>query len=380
VIDVDVLVVGAGPVGLFLAGELLRRGHSCAIVERNAAPSTYSKALAIMPRTLDLFERAGVCDAFLGEVNRVRGVRFVTPHGATYVPFANVPARYPFISIVPQWKTEALLAARLQQLGGQVLYGHTFEGFEPFESGSRARIRDKERTYHIDARYVAGCDGVHSAVRENAGIAFPGRSYADRAVLADVPVETTVPKDEARVHIDRTAVVTLFPMSARMRRIVVIAPREPLPEAASREWLQTRLEHAGLRGTVAGDPVWSSAFSVHRRVARRMRAGNVFLAGDAAHAHSPVGGQGMNVGLEDAWVLAETISRVLSGQLPESTIDLYEARRLPIARSVVRRTDLLMRALAHPSPVMSVGREFLTPYVVRIPVLRNRVVRELLTA
>ncbi len=377
---VDVLVVGAGPVGLFLAGELLRRGHSCIVVERNQTPSTHSKALALMPRTLQVFERAQIADAFLPEINRVTGVRFVTPRRATYVSFANVPTAYPFVSILPQWKTEALLAARVIELGGEILYAHAFERFEQHDSGVRAYVRAGNTTCEIDARYLAGCDGVRSTVREQADISFAGRSYPEHAILADVPVQTDVPVDEARVHITRSGVLTLFPMSARMRRIVVIAPQERLPQFASRLWLQERLTRAGLHQTIAGDPVWSSSFRVHRRVARRMRAGNVFLAGDSAHAHSPVGGQGMNTGLMDAWTLARMLSAVLEGKEPDTALETYEAQRLPVARSVVRRTDLLMQALAHPNPLICVGRELLAPYVVRIPVLRDRMVRRLLTA
>jgi 2-polyprenyl-6-methoxyphenol hydroxylase-like FAD-dependent oxidoreductase len=361
--DVDVLVVGAGPVGLFLACELLRRGHTCTIVERNSTPPAHSKALAIMPRTLQMFEHAGICDEFLAEVNRVRGVRFVTPRSSAYVGFSHLDTPYPFVSILPQWKTESLLRARLQQLGGTVLYGHEFTGFEG-----------------VRARYVAACDGVGSTVRKLTGIPFTGRTYEDRALLADIRVKTPVPLDEARVHIDRTGMVTLFPINESVRRIVVVSPREALPDPASREWLQARIERAAIPAAIDGPPLWVSTFGVHRRVARRMRAGNVFLAGDAAHAHSPVGGQGMNVGFEDAWILAGLLSSVLHGYAHESQLDRYERLRLPAARAVVRHTDLLLRALAHPSRAMRVGREYLAPYIIRIPALRERVVRELLTA
>ena len=333
-----------------------------------------------MPRTLQLFERAGFVQPFLAHVNRVRGVRFITPHGAAYVGFDGVPTPYPFISILPQWKTEALLACRLRDAGGTVRYGHELTGLRTDQDGIIACVRCDDTTFAIRARFIAGCDGARSSVRELAGIAFPGRTYVQHALLADVPVNSSVPPSEARVYIDRLQMMTLFAMDASLRRIVIVSPGESFPENISRAWLQSRIDCAGFPGTTVGDPVWSSTFAVHRRVARRMRRGRVFLAGDAAHAHSPVGGQGMNVGLEDAWQLAELLSPVLAGAAPESSLDRYEALRLPVARSVVRHTDLLLRALAHPNRIMRLGREYLAPYVVRIPGLRDRVVRELLTA
>ncbi len=382
--EFDVLVVGAGPVGLFLAGEILRRGHSCALVERNARPSMHSKALAIMPRTIEMFERAGISETFLSEVNRISGVRVATPRGESLVSFERMPTRYPFVSIVPQWKTEALLAERLQQLRGSVRYGDAFEAYEEDADGVRATIGNAAGSYEVRARFIVGCDGVSSSVREQASITFAGRSYPEYALLADVPVETSASKSKAIVYIDRSAIVTCFPMNADMWRIVLICPRERFPQNASRGWLQSQIDRARLPGTLTGEPLWSSRFRVHRRVARQLRKGNLFLAGDAAHALSPVGGQGMNIGLEDAWALARVFSAVLSGKAPAGALDSYECGRLPIAHAVVRHTDLLLRALAHPHPVMCLGREYFAPRVVGIPVLqkprRSRVAYGLIAA
>lgn len=373
-------IAGAGPVGLFLSVELLRRGHSCAVIERLDGPSMQSKALAIMPRTLRMFERAGFVEPFLAQINRIRRVRFITPRGSALVAFDDLQTQYPYVSILPQWKTEALLSARLHDNGGAVLYGHRFLGFHQDPDGVMIDVESECGTKQMRARFLAGCDGIHSAVREAAAIAFPGRTYRQQALLADVPVRTAISQDEARVHVDRSGMVTLFAIDESVRRIVIVSPHETFPQSISQEWLKARLDRGGLRGMDVEQPLWSSAFSVHRRVAQNMRRGRVFLAGDAAHAHSPVGGQGMNVGLEDAWALAEMLSPVLDGSSPVTTLDTYEARRLPVARSVVRNTDFLLRALAHPNRVMRVGREFLAPYVIRIPALRDRVVRELLTA
>ncbi len=332
-----------------------------------------------MPATLQLFERAGIAQPFLQHAHRLRGVRFVTPHGATYVSFSALNTPYPFVSILPQCRTEALLRERLNRVGGRILYGCSLESIE-LQCGVRARVLTPRGYETIRARYVAGCDGVRSTVRAQAGIAFLGRSYRESTLLTEVAVETAIPPDEARIHIDRTGVVTLFPMGNDLRRIAIVAPHEPLPPTVSRAWLQARIERAGMLQTRVGEPVWSSAFKVHRRVAHRMHAGPAFLVGDAAHAHSPVGGQGLRAGLFDAWTLAEVLAPVLAGDAPESALEAYERRRLPAARAVVRRTDFLTQALANPHPVMRVGRELVAPYVVRIPALRNRVVRTLLTA
>lgn len=374
----DVVIAGAGPVGLFLACELQRMGRSCVVLERNAGPSTHSKALAIMPKTLQIFQDAGIAGAFLETVNRVHALQFHTPHRSLSVSFARVRTPFPFVSILPQWKTEALLAAQLRALGGAIRYGHALEAIESSESGVRARVSSDGQAYSIDAAYAAGCDGVRSTVRESAGISFDGISYRERALLADVRVCTGFPHDEAFVHVDRRGMLTLFPISAELRRIVIVATQEPLPENPDAVYLRERAERCGLGGTRIDEVTWTSTFRVHRRLASRMRAGRILLAGDAAHAHSPVGGQGMNTGLHDAWFLARALCSALDGNA--GALDAYERRRLAVARDVVRRTDFLTRALAHPNPALCVGREFIAPYVIGMPVLRDRMVRALLTA
>jgi 2-polyprenyl-6-methoxyphenol hydroxylase-like FAD-dependent oxidoreductase len=376
--DVEVLVAGAGPVGLFLAAELRRRGRSCIVIERNQGPSSYSKALAIMPRTLEIFDIAGIGAQFSEAINRVDGVRFVTPRASAHVAFGTLQTTHPYIGILPQYRTEEILRMRLQQLGGGVRYGHEFIHVRTSRDAVCATVKTQERTYEINARYLIGCDGVRSAVRQCAGIPFEGGSYPEGALLADVHVSTHVPPNEARVHIARHGIVTMFPIDDEVRRVVVISPGETLPQEATRAWLQQRLIRAHFDGTVlTRDPVWSSAFRAHHRVARHLRRGNVFLAGDAAHTHSPVGGQGMNIGLHDAWNLSWKLGAVLGGEAPESLLDTYEPERLPVADEVVRRTDVLTKALAHPHPIARIGRELFAPLIARIPLVNEPLVREL---
>jgi len=373
----ETLVVGAGPSGLFLAAELYRRGRHCVLVERANAPSSFSKALAIMPGTMELFERAGIAQAFAAAANRIDGVRFVTPRGSAFVPFAGIRSTYNYVSILPQWKTQQLLAARLTELGGAVRYGWTLTALRDRGNGVDATLESPQGTRTIRARYLAGCDGIHSTVRQQAGIAFDGGSYPGTALLADSVVRTRVPANEARVHVSGGAVVTMFPISDSLRRIVVIAPREQLPERAEREWLEERLRLAGYPDACVEQTVWSNGFQVHRRIAAAMRCGAVFLAGDSVHTHSPVCGQGMNVGLRDAFDLASKLAPVLAGEAPVSLLDEYERKRLPVARAVLARTHLLTRALAHPNPMMRAVRERLAPAIAGLPMVYGPVIRRL---
>lgn len=373
----ETLVVGAGPVGLFLAAELLRRGRECVLVERALEPSMHTKALAIMPGTMEMFEVAGIAQRFANAANRIDGVRFVTPRRSAYVPFREIPSAYNYVSILPQWKTQALLAGRLAELGGEVRFGCTLVDLHQRAGSVEVSLDTSRGSRTVRARYVIGCDGVTSTVRDLAGIAFRGGSYPGTALLADTPVRTSVPANEARVHVHRGGVVTMFPMSGDFRRVVVIAPREVLPQTAARDWLQERLHIAGYAGVEIGEPSWSNRFRVHRRIASIMRRGNVFLAGDSVHTHSPVGGQGMNVGLRDAWCLAEKLAAVLAQEAPETLLDGYERERLPVAKAVLRRTHTLTRALAHPHPFLRIARESIAPAIAGFPAVYGPMIRRL---
>jgi 2-polyprenyl-6-methoxyphenol hydroxylase-like FAD-dependent oxidoreductase len=373
----DVLIAGAGPVGLYLAAELARRGCACTIIERATVPSTHSKALAVMPGTMELFERSGIARAFEGAANRIDGVRFVTPRSSALVPFSAIASRYNYVSILPQWKTEEILRAHLRTYGADVCYSRELVDVELTGGGAIASIRMADGVQRLHARYVVGCDGVYSTVRERTAIPFTGGSYPGRALLADALLETSVPENEARVHAYAAGVVTMFPIDARLRRIVVIAPGEQLPDRADPRWLQERAQRAGYTGVRVEKVVWSNAFVVHRRIAAAMRRGNVLLAGDSVHTHSPVGGQGMNIGLHDACNLAAKLGAVLRGEEPEALLDAYERERLPVARAVLRRTDMLTRALLHPHPALRMAREMLAPALVRMPVVYTPVIRAL---
>jgi 2-polyprenyl-6-methoxyphenol hydroxylase-like FAD-dependent oxidoreductase len=367
--EVDVLIVGAGPVGLFLALQLVRRNVRCAVVERNDGLSSHSKALALMARTLEIFEMAGIVAPFVSAGNRVSSVTFTTPVASTRVELSSIASDYPYVLILPQNTTETLLHDALRAAGGDVAFGWQFETYREEDNVCVAAVSRDGALREIRARYVVGCDGARSTVRTAAGIGFAGRSYAEETLLADVPIETPIPLNEARVYLRDGATLTVFPISAAIRRIVVVAASETLPSAPGREWLQSRIDTHGPADTRVGAPVWTSTFRVHRRVAARLRSGRVFLAGDAAHIHSPVGGQGMNTGLQDAWNLAWKLGYALGRAAPEGLLDSYEAERLPVARAIVAQTDALTKLVAHPA--LRTVRERFAPFAARIGPLQR---------
>lgn len=374
---VEVAITGAGPVGLFLAVALQRYGRSVAVLEQNAGPSPHSKALAYMPRSLEIMQMAGIVGELLARGNRLDAVRVRGARGTLHVSFAHLPTRYPYVLVLPQSVTERTLLACLRDLGADVRYGTRLESFVQDGEGVELRLRGAQGEERLHCRFLVGCDGAHSVVRERAGIAFEGAPYPEGAALADAVVRTAMPANEALVDVSRPGVLTLFPVDERVRRLVVAPFAPESARQLTREYLQNELDVRGLEGTRVEELSWSSVFRLHRRVAGAMRRANVLLAGDAAHIHSPVGGQGLNAGFADAWNLAWKLAAELEGRAAVGLLDSYEAERLPVARAIVRRTDLLTRLAAGPGALARLARVALLPLAARVPAASRALVREL---
>ena len=375
--DTDVLIVGAGPVGLFLANECARRGIRFRLLEARPAQSEHSKALAIFPRTLEIFDMAGLAAPFLEAANRVTVVAVITHgHPLARMRFEPEQTPYPFVAMVPQNVTERLLLEALRRRGGDVEYESTFLSAEPAADGVRADVDQRGRRVSITAAFVAGCDGAHSAIRHLLHLAFEGGSYHDSFLLADVETNDALPSDEMQLCPSEHGPLAIFPMSATRRRIVAtIEAREG--EAPSLDLVRRILAERAPRGFEARALHWSSYFRIHHRHVGSLRSGRFFVAGDAAHIHSPFGGQGMNTGLQDVWNLAWKLDLVLRGHAGEALLESYGAERLPVIRSVIATTDLMTRAMGTPSRVAQALRDAIIPMVSRLAPFQHAFVERL---
>ncbi|MGW0183287.1 FAD-dependent oxidoreductase [Nocardia sp. NPDC003345] len=369
----DVLIVGAGPVGLTAAIVLKQLGHEVVIVDRQAAGANTSRAAVVHPHTLEILEPYGVTEPLVA-----RGV-----HTPTFtirdrdrlllaVPFSDLPTTYPYTLMISQADTEKFLLDRLIALGGEVIRPVTVTGIHQGQDSVTATVSDGDP---IHARYLLAADGMHSLVREQSGIGFTGGSYGESFTLADVRLSGGVPTDEVILYFSPAGLVVVAPLPDAMYRIVATVDEAPHdPDIA---FVQGLLDQRGpeSRPAVVEEVVWGSRFRVHHRIADTFRHGRILLAGDAAHVHSPAGGQGMNLGIEDAVTAATTLSRVLAGE-SESLLDEHAAARRHTAETVVstagRLTDLAT-ASARVRPVRNTAMALAG----RTTVVRNRLAMRL---
>lgn len=374
-----VLVVGAGPVGLAMASELARLGVTVRIVDKSAARSDKSKALVVWTRTLELMRVMGCVDAFTAA--GLRATHAVMRSGTrrlAAIGFDRLESPYPYGLLLPQSETERLLEAHLNELGVQVERETELVAFEADPAGVTCTLRHAggdDESLRTD--WLAGCDGAHSTVRHTLDLGFEGEAEPNDWLLADVHLEGSAREDEVAVFLHRRGVLALFPMGGR--RFRVIADRGLRAAAPAGEPIlddvQAVLDERGTGGLHARDPVWLSHFGINERMVRDYRAGRVFLAGDAAHIHSPAGGQGMNTGMQDAVNLAWKLALVCRG-LADARSPLlasYGSERSAVARRVLSGAAALTRMGTLRNPLLQALRNAILPLATRLPALRRAI-------
>ncbi|MFL5492776.1 MAG: FAD-dependent monooxygenase [Gemmatimonadales bacterium] len=356
--ELDVLVVGAGPTGLALAAQLQAFGVRFRIIDRAADRAHESRALGVQPRTLELLQSLKLADALVARGNQsVRVMIHVDGRVAAEAKLENFgrdDTRFPFLLFVSQAETEALLGDCLAAGGGRIERQVELRSFAADEQGVECVLGhpggSEER---VRTRYLAGCDGPHSTVRKGAGIGYEGDAYPQDFLLGDVEADASLRPDTIHPFIGSGGVAIFFPLGHPATWRVIAAGGEaaaggelPLDE------LQRTVDGATGGGVRLRDPVWLARFRLHHRQATAYASGRVFLAGDAAHIHSPVGAQGMNTGIQDAWNLGWKLALVASGRAEPGILESYHAERWPVGHFLLRTTD---RAFSLVTRVMSPG-------------------------
>lgn len=375
--DTDVLVVGAGPVGLFLANECARRGLRFRIIERHTGQSEHSKALAIFPRTLELFDMAGIVGEFLAAAHRVTGITVVTPRRTlACMPFEPPDTPYPFVAMIPQNVTERLLVTSLQNAGGRIEYQTSLVAAEQQADRVLVTVQRNQTQEAFTAAYVVACDGAHSTLRELLQLPFEGGEYNQPFMLADIETNGWLPSCELHLCPNRAGPLAIFPMSATRYRIVAMVDALQ-GDVPSLDLTRKLLQQRAPAGIEAQSLHWSGYFQIHHRCVSRLRDGRIFLAGDAAHIHSPFGGQGMNTGLQDVWNLAWKLDLCLHGLAGDTLLDSYDAERRPIIKNVIDTTHTLTRVMGTPSRFAEALRNIAIPFIARLPPFQHALVQRL---
>ena len=335
----DVLIVGAGPTGLLLAGDLAAAGVAATVVERRPEhENNLTRAFAVHARTLEVLDARGVADELVGTGQRIGTLRVL---GQVDVDLARLPSRFPYLLITAQYNTERVLEERARKLGVEILRGVEVLGLRQDADGVDVQTRGAGT---VRASYVVGADGVHSVVREALGLPFPGRSAVRSVMLADVRL-ADAPTEVLSLNAVGDAFGFMVPFGDGWYRVIAWDGRNQQPDDAPVELDEIRGVVRRALGTDYGmyDARWLSRFHSDERQAPRYRLGRVLLAGDAAHVHSPAGGQGMNTGLQDAANLGWKLAATIQGWPPDGLLDTYQGERHPVGKLVLRMSGGLLR-------------------------------------
>jgi 2-polyprenyl-6-methoxyphenol hydroxylase-like FAD-dependent oxidoreductase len=392
--EVDALVVGAGPTGLALATQLQTFGARFRIIDRLRDRTRESRALGVQARTLELLQTLGLGERLVARGNTSTRLKLHLegrPVAAVRLgDIGAVDTRFPFILFVSQVETEDVLNEWLRASGVLIERGTELVSFEREDDRLHCVLqRDDGPQERVHARFLVGCDGAHSVVRKHSGIAFEGGTYPQDFALGDVELDGPLEPNAINSFAGGGGVAMFFPLGrpTTWRVIAMAAGLEADAQPRSSSGITSELKLADLQALVdpptAGavrlrDPAWLTRFHLHHRQTATYRAGNVFLAGDAAHIHSPVGAQGMNTGIQDAWNLGWKIGLVARGLARDRLLDTYEAERWPIGQFLLRYTDRLFSTFTRAMsgrPLATWARRVVVPHV--IPhVLGSRRVRQ----
>jgi 2-polyprenyl-6-methoxyphenol hydroxylase-like FAD-dependent oxidoreductase len=376
------LVVGAGPVGLTLAAHLHHHGIACRIIDRAPTPSDKSKALVLWGRSLEMLDDLGIAEDFLRAGMYLNAAHLHSgARSLARIHFAQEGTEYPRPLMLAQSETERLLTEHLQRVGITVERSVELASFTDHGDRVVATLRHADgRDEQVSCNWLLGCDGAHSAVRHALRLEFTGEPDPNDFVLADCRVEGPLPLDELSLYWHQKGVLAFFPFAAGRCRIIAdmgTAQTTGHPPDPSLSDVQNIVNERGPAGVRLSEPHWLAGFRVHERKVAEYRRGRVLLAGDAAHIHSPAGGQGMNTGMQDAWNLAWKLALVHKGRARPSMLDSYTIERSAVGEIVLRNATRLTKVATLRNPIGQFFRNRLVEVLGKLPSFRRNFVRDL---
>lgn len=383
-IKTEVIIIGAGPTGLSLACQFIRYGVDFVIIDKKDDVTTFSKALGVHARTLEIYEQLGLAESAVTQGIIAEKVRLIEGGEVlNEIDLSRVGeglSAYPYMLVLEQDKNERILYDYMQAHGRSVQWKTELESFEQSESGVMARIKNangESRT--VEAKYLVGCDGPRSPVRNALGLSFEGSTFERLFYVADVQIDWKYSHDALQVCLTDKAVVAFFPMKGEKRyRIVGSFPEgwDKEPDEILYEEIEQRIKEEAEIELDISNVKWFSVYKVHTRHVEIFSKGRCFLAGDSAHVHTPAGGQGMNTGIQDAYNLAWKIAMVLRGATGEKLLDTYNDERLENAKNLLETTDRMFNIIAGTDWFLNLIRTTIFPpiakYVLSIDAVRKR--------
>ncbi|BAV75632.1 oxygenase [Pseudomonas chlororaphis subsp. aurantiaca] len=374
-----VLIVGAGPVGLLLGLQLQRLGIPHRLIEKRLQRQTFSKAFAIHSRSMEVLEDLGLLEQLLERAVRVAQMNIYSNRRRLITcDLGKLDVPYPFTASIPQNAVEEILETRYLQSGGHIERGTELLELTQDEHFVYAILRDGQaRQQHLECSLVVGCDGGQSHVRKESGTAFEGGNYPRPYIIADGTLAWNGDNGSGHVFTSGDGYMMLFPLPEGRHRVVIDCEDLTLTSAdLDIDRVNARLHQRGFNDITLSDPVWLSVTTFQHRLAERYRSGRVFLAGDACHVHSPIGGQGLNTGLQDAYNLSWKIAHVLNYDASPALLDSYQAERRPVAQTVLKNTNQQMRMLNMENPLLRFLRDAVVPRLATTRRFQERIVKQ----
>lgn len=379
--NADVLIVGAGPTGLTLAVELARRGVNVRIIDASPAPTTETRALGVQPRTLELFDRLDLADAAIAEGVHVADFKvFSEGKQFLHLDLHGLETPYPYLLMLQQPRVEALLRSRLDSLGAAVERSTELTMLSQHFDAVEVELRHGDGTTETTrVPWLIGCDGAHSAVRHLLGVPFVGAAFEENFAVADVLMDWPLPHNVFHAFLNRGNFAAYFPMPDGLHRLTIAyRPGETPTGDVTYDELQAAVDRGAPPGARIAEVHYAGRFQIHQRKVAKHSVGRVYLAGDAAHVHSVVGGQGMNTGIQDAFNLGWKLAAVVNGQAHPRLLDSYAEERAPVAHRLVRGTRRATRMTLLRNPIPTAARRHIAPHITPRPTLQ-RVLRRALT-